>query len=94
LILDLKKPVRIRGLTVLPRQDMTNGRIARFELYASVVGKPWGEPIASGQWPNDAQLKTIRLEEPVEARFLKLVALSEVQGRPFAAVAEVDILLE
>jgi len=94
LILDLQKPVRVRGLTYLPRQDMANGRIAKFELYATVVGKPWGEPLASGQWPNDAQLKTIRLDEAVEARFLKLVALSEVQGRAFAAVAEVDILPE
>jgi endo-alpha-N-acetylgalactosaminidase len=94
LILDLKKPVRVRGLTYLPRQDMANGRIGKFELYATVIGQSWGEPIASGQWPNDAPLKTIRLEEGVEARFLKLVALSEVQGRPFAAVAEVDILVE
>jgi len=94
LILDLQKPVRVRGLTYLPRQDMANGRIARFELYATVVGRPWGEPIASGQWPNDARLKTIQLGEAIDARFLKLVALGEVQGRPFASVAEVDILVE
>jgi len=94
LILDLQKPVRVRGLTYLPRQDMANGRIARFELLATVVGRPWGEPIASGQWPNDARLKTIQLGEAIDARFLKLVALGEVQGRPFASVAEVDILVE
>jgi len=94
LILDLKKPVRVRGLTYLPRQDMTNGRIAKFELYASVDGQRWGQPLASGQWPHDALLKTIRLEKPAEARFIKLVALSEVQGRPFASAAEVDILME
>jgi len=94
LILDLKKPVRVRGLTYLPRQDMANGRIAKYELYATVVGQEWGQPIASGQWPNDAQLKTIRLDKPVEARFLKLVALSEVRGQPFAAIAEVDVILE
>ncbi len=94
LTLDLKKPVRVRGLTYLPRQDMANGRIARFELYASVDGQGWGQPLASGQWPNDAVLKTIRLDEPVEARFVRLVALREVQGQPFAAVAEVDILVE
>ncbi len=33
LILDLKKSVRLCGLTYLPRQDMTNGRIARYEVY-------------------------------------------------------------
>lgn len=94
LALDLKKPVRVRGLTYLPRQDMTNGRIAGFELYASVDGKSWGQPLASGQWPDDAVAKTVRLNEAVEARFLKLVALSEVRGQPFAAAAEVDVLLD
>jgi len=94
LILDLKKPVRVRGLTYLPRQDMTNGRISRFEVYATNVGQDWGRPIALGQWPNDASLKTIRFDTAVEARFVKLVALSEVQGQPFASAAEIDLILE
>ena len=94
LILDLKKPVRVRGVTYLPRQDMTNGRIARYELYLTAVGREWGRPVALGEWPNDATLKTIRLDQAVEARFVKLVALSEVRGQPFASVAEVDVILE
>jgi hypothetical protein len=94
LILDLKKPVRVKGLTYLPRQDMANGRIARFEIHVSADGQEWGQPLASGQWPNDARLKTVRLDEAVEARFVKLAALSEVRGQPYASAAEVDILLE
>jgi hypothetical protein len=94
LILDLKKPVRVRGLTYLPRQDMTNGRIKRFEFYLGNVGQEWGRPIAAGEWPNDASLKTIRLDNPVEARLVKLVALSEVQGQPFTSIAEVDVIIE
>jgi hypothetical protein len=93
LILDLKKPVRVGGLKYLPRQDMTNGRIAQFEVYTSIDGQEWGRARASGQWSDDAVLKTIRFD-PVEARFLKLVALSEVRGQPFAAAAEVDVILE
>lgn len=94
LILDLKKPVRVRGLTYLPRQDMTNGRISRFEVYTTNVGQDWGRPIAAGEWPNDASLKTIRLDSPVEARLVKLVALSEVQDQPFTSIAEVDVIIE
>jgi len=94
LILDLKKTVRVRGLTYLPRQDMTNGRIGRFELYLCNLGQEWGRPVAKGEWPNDAALKTIQLDTPVEARFVKLVALSEVRGQPFTSVAEVDIIEE
>jgi hypothetical protein len=94
LILDLKRPVRLRGMTYLPRQDMTNGRIARYEVYLSLDGKEWGQAVATGTWPNDAARKTVPFAKPQEARFLKLVALSEVRGQPFAAVAEVDILAE
>ena len=94
LILDLKKPVHLRGLTYLPRQDLTNGRIARYEIYVSQDGNQWGQAIATGTWPNDATLKTVRFEKAQDARFVKLVALSEVRGQPFASAAEVDIILE
>jgi hypothetical protein len=94
LILDLKKPVRLRGLTYLPRQDMTNGRIARFEVYLSLDEKEWGQSVATGTWANNATLKTVRFEKSQDARFVKLIALSEVRGQPFASAAEVDILVE
>lgn len=94
LILDLKKPVRLRGLTYLPRQDMTNGRIARFEVYLSADGKEWGQAVATGTWPNDATLKTVQFDKTQDARFVKLVALSEVRGQPYASAAEVEVILE
>jgi hypothetical protein len=94
LVLDLKKSVRLAGLTYLPRQDMTNGRIARYEIRLSGDGTRWSEPVAAGQWSNDARLKTVRFDRPHNARFLKLSALREVQDRPFASAAEVDILVE
>jgi hypothetical protein len=93
LILDLKKLVRLRGLTYLPRQDMSNGRIAQYDVSLSFNGWEWGQ-VAEGTWPNDATLKTVLFDRPRDARFLKLVAHSEVRGRPFAAVAELDILAE
>jgi hypothetical protein len=94
LILDLKKSLRVLGLTYLPRQDMTNGRIGRYEIHASVDGKSWGQPIAAGTWPNDDVLKTVRFAEPREARFIKLVALREVNDQLYASAAEVDVILE
>jgi len=94
LTLDLKKSVRVSGLTYLPRQDMTNGRIARYQVYVSADGENWGKPVAEGTWANDPALKTIHLDEPHNARFVKLVALSEVSGQPFASVAEVGVILE
>lgn len=94
LVLDLKQSVRVFGITYLPRQDMTNGRIARYEVYVSGDGENWGKPAAEGTWPNDAAVKTVRFAEPQNARFVKLVALSEVREQPFASAAEVGIVLE
>jgi len=94
LILDLKKPVRVAGLTYLPRQDMTNGRIAKYEIYVSTDGQSWGSPVASGTWPNDAAMKTVRFDQPHEARFIKLVALTEVNNQPYASVAELGVIIE
>ena len=72
---------------------MTNGRIARFAVYASDEGNDWGQPVATGEWPNSAQLQTVRFDQAVTTRFVKLVALSEVQGNSFASAAEIDVLV-
>ena len=93
LTVDLKRPLQVRGLRYLPRQDMANGRIARYEVRVSRDGKDWSEPLASGKWPNSASEKTVRFAEPVRARYVRLVALSEVNGNPFASAAEVAPLL-
>ena len=94
LVLDLKETVRLKGLTYLPRQDMTNGRIANYEVYVSIDGKDWGTPLAAGTWPNTPSIRTVQFDKALSARFVKLVALSEVNGRPFASAAEVDVLFE
>ncbi len=93
LIIDLGKPGAVAGLVVTPRQDMTNGRIAQFEVYAGSSAEAWGKPVAKGTWPNDAQPKTVPFEPPVLARYIKLVALSEVRGGPWASLAEIDVVI-
>jgi len=45
-------------------------------------------------WANDGSLRTIRFGKRTEARFIKLVARSEVQDRSYTSVAELDVLLE
>lgn len=72
---------------------MANGRIADYEIYTSDDGQDW-QRAAAGRWPNHAAVQTVRFEKPVAARYLKLVALSEVNGNGFTSAAEIDLLLE
>ncbi|MBI4582966.1 MAG: discoidin domain-containing protein, partial [Planctomycetes bacterium] len=92
LIIDLQKTARVAGLRYLPRQDMANGRIAAYELSASEDGERWSPPLASGRWPDLAEWQEVKLEKPVEARYLKLEAKSEVNGNAFASAAELDLI--
>ena len=94
LILDLGKEARVKGIVYLPRQDMANGRIADYEVYASRDGAAWGEPAAGGRWPDGAGKRTVTFRQPVPARYVKLVAKSEVNGNAFAAAAEVEVQAE
>ena len=92
LTLDLGAPRKIRGLVYTPRRDLANGRIAKFEIRTSTDGATWGEPVASGTWPDGAKPQTVRFPETT-ARHLRLTALSEVNGGPWAAVAELDVIV-
>jgi hypothetical protein len=92
LVLDLQGVHEIRGLTYLPRQDMANGRIAKYEIYACEDPSNWGPPLAAGQWPDTNETQTVSFSRRVRARYIKLVALSEVRGNPFASAAEIDVL--
>ncbi len=94
LIIDLQKPMTVAGMACLPRQDMQNGRIAKFSIYLSNAGTGWGESVAAGTWPNTKELKQVPFETPQQARYVKLVAESEVNGGVWASAAEVSVMTE
>ncbi|HUT93932.1 MAG TPA: discoidin domain-containing protein [Thermoguttaceae bacterium] len=90
--IDLQQETRIAGFTYLPRQDLANGRIAEYEISVSRDGRAWEEPVEKGRFPNGPSLQTVRFDEPLVARYLRLVALSEVNGGPWASAAELDVI--
>ena len=96
LIVELPKPAKFAGLTCLPRQDGNrNGWIKDYAVYVSADGKNWGEPVAKGAFKRGDELQTIQFAQPVETKFLKLVALSpSIAGSAFASLAELDIIPE
>ncbi len=94
LILDLKQPQQVFGVTYLPRADQSNGRIAGYEVYGSGDGANWGSPLASGTWQDTPTEKTVRFETPQQVRYVKLKALSEVKGQAYASAAEIGVVVE
>jgi beta-galactosidase len=92
LILDLGKPTRVARLVYTARSESENGRIRSYEIYLSDDGNTWGEPVATGQFRGTADPQTITLKQPVTAKFLKLVALSEIRNRAWATIAELEVL--
>jgi hypothetical protein len=94
LTIDLGRALTLKGITYLPRQNMAAGRIAECEIFCSSEPNAWGAPIARVKWPNSDQLQIVRFDQPVKARYLKVVALAEVNRNPYASIAELDVLTD
>lgn len=94
LVVELPKTVRVAGVTCLPRQDGNpNGWIKEYAVLLSADGKTWGPPAAQGAFKRDASLHTVKLGQPQEARFIKLVAVSSFDpAKPYASLAELSVI--
>jgi hypothetical protein len=91
--IDLQKTVSLIGMSYTPRQDMENGRIGKYEVYVSDDPATWGEPVARGSFPPGDAVQTVTFLKPVKGRYLRFIALSELNGHPFAAIADLDVIL-
>lgn len=87
--IDLISEKTLAGLEYLPRQGQGNGRIKDYQLQVSRDGKGWtdfGEP---SSFPNSQSLRQLSFVKPIKTRYLRLVALTEQNGNPFASCAEI-----
>jgi PKD repeat protein len=92
IVIDLGYERQVCGFNYLPRQDRSyNGGIAEYEFYVSVDSENWGSPVASGIFPS-TEAKQEVVFYPKYARYVKLVALSEVRGRPWTSAAEIEVM--
>ena len=94
LVVEFPKPVRVTGLTCLPRQDGNhNGWIKDYAVHVSADGQNWGPAVAQGTFQNDGSLHTIKLAKPANTRFLKLVAVNSFDPtKPYASLAELSVI--
>lgn len=89
---DLGGLYSISRFTCLNRQDGENGRIRDYELYISEDTLNWGNPVRTGQFANTAAPQTIIFDTAVTGRYFRLLALSEVNGNPWASAAEFTLV--
>jgi len=92
LVIDLGKERTVRGFRVLPRQiGGWNGAIKECEFFVSNDPERFGNPVVK------AVLKKVKTAQdvpctPVKGRYILLRALSEVNGGPWASMAEFGVL--
>jgi beta-galactosidase len=89
--IDLGEVKSFKAVAYLPRQDNVNGRVAQYRLAISNDAKEW-TTVAEGRFPNSSARQTVALGRSVSARYLRFVALSEVNGQDFASGAEIDVI--
>lgn len=89
--IDLGQNYDLNSFSYLPPQDgSVNGRIAKYEFYVSDSTGNWGTAVSSGTFANDATRKTVTFTTK-KGRYIRLRALSEVNGNPWTSMAELDV---
>jgi len=89
---DFGQDLILEGFVQTARPNRHNGTIKNFEVAVSKDGKSW-KKVASGDFQYDeADRATVKFAKPVTARYLKMTALSEWKGGPWASCAEFDVL--
>ena len=85
----------ICGFRYLPRQDVgpgdENGMIDEYEFYVSSDGSDWGTAVAAGTLVKDKTEKQVSFDNTL-GRYVRLIALSEVNDNPWTTMAELNVL--
>jgi hypothetical protein len=92
--IELPESHTITGFTYLPRQDMSNGWIDKYQVYISTDGQNFGEPAATGNFEPNRDKKKVLFDKSRNGRFFRFVALSGFNGQIFASAAEIDLITE
>ncbi|MBC6446998.1 discoidin domain-containing protein [Actinokineospora xionganensis] len=96
LTLDMKSAQTVSGVAVRPRGDGPsgyNGRIGQYQIRVSDDGVNFGNPVASGTWPDTSAPQTALLNTSVSARYVRITALTEAGNRgPWSSIPEINVL--
>ena len=95
LVVDMVDTYQVTAFTYIARNDGNqNGMVKAYEVYLSMNGTDWGSPVAKGNFQNTTAMQVARLTTPTQGRYLKFVALSEINGNKWTSAAEIGIQAE
>jgi copper chaperone CopZ len=93
LVIDLGRRRKVVGFTYLPRQIGYVGHFARTEFRVSDASDAFGEPVAAETTFTAAKSpQSVLCKTPVQGRYVLVRILSELNGKPIAAAAEIAVL--
>ncbi|HEY5957295.1 MAG TPA: discoidin domain-containing protein [Polyangiaceae bacterium] len=89
--IDLGAVYDLTGMRYLPRQDKDDhGMVAGYQFYVSDDSSQWGTAVASGTFNSDRTAKVVSFAKK-SGRYVRFVALSEINGGDWTSVAELDL---
>ena len=65
--------------------------VAQYQFYASTDRSNWGTAVATGTFNSDRNEKRVTFARKT-ARYVRFVALSEINGEDWASLAELDVI--
>jgi len=90
--IDLGATYNLTGMSYLPRQDGNdNGLVGQYEFYVSTDFANWGTAVKTGTFASDHTEQVVSFPSKT-ARYIRFRALSEIQGKQYTAVAEVNVV--
>lgn len=92
IIIKLDEPVYLSALQYVPRQSGSNGRTKNAILYVSIDGENWTQVCSASNWENNASSKMLKLDESVNAQYVKFVTTENWgDGRNFASASMINL---
>ena len=93
--IDLGKTLDLKGFSYLPSQGRDiRGTVSKYAFYTSTDGKHWGSPAAQGEFANIENNPIVQEKDfnPRRARYVRFVALGEIDGLKGFSAAEIGVL--
>jgi hypothetical protein len=89
--IDLGARYELQALRYLPRQDaIDHGMVSGYAFYVSDDMNDWGDVVASGTFDATHDSKLVSFTSST-GRYVRFVATSEVNGREWTSIAELDL---